>query len=117
MFADLKRRFGFGWAVFLFVFCWEFWGSACLGVVILWFGCGGLGGEGGLLDVSFWWGGFFAESRDLFLVGRFAPYGKANTGSSLRGRMTGKDDAGATITTQYRDPSPSLRSRFRMTTS
>jgi hypothetical protein len=34
-------------------FCWGFGEKCALDVVILWFGCGGLCGEGGLLDVGF----------------------------------------------------------------
>jgi hypothetical protein len=36
-------------------FCWGFGEKCVLDVVILWFGCGELCGEGGLLDVGFWW--------------------------------------------------------------
>ena len=56
----LKGRSGFGWAVFFClwwkgVFAGVFWEKCVQDVVILWFGCGGLCGEDGLLDVGFWW--------------------------------------------------------------
>ena len=45
--------------LFLFVvkgcFCRVFGEKCVQDVVILWFGCGGLCGEDGLLDVGFWW--------------------------------------------------------------
>jgi hypothetical protein len=34
-------------------FCWGFWEKCVLNVVILWFVCGGLCGEDGLLTIGF----------------------------------------------------------------